>query len=1144
MISRSLVVSARIQGHLARVLIDSGCLGNFISPAFKEKHSIPYQNKRRSYQLVGFDNTPVRSNNGRVTEETSKLEVVVGTHRETMQFDITETSTYDATFGLPWLEKHEPDIAYKARTIQFDKCSCNSGTSAVEILPVSLAAMAAYQRRDPNSVLFALMTIPAKESGAVEIPSEYRGFQHLFEEAKGKEALPEHQPWDHEIPLVDGKAPGVQPIYSLSERELEALRKYIDENIAKGYIRASKSPARYPILFVPKKDGKLRMCVDYRKLNEMTIKNRYTLPLIHEMQDRIRGAKYFTRLDLREAYYKVRMKEGEEWKTAFGSRLGHFEYLVMPFGLTNAPATFQALINDILREYLDRSVVAYLDDILIYSKTKTDHVRHVTEVLEALGRSGMRIQGEKCVFHQPEVEFLGFILSTEGVKMDPSKVEAVQKWPRPQNVTEVQEFLGFANFYRRFIKGYSGMATPLTNLTKKDKAFLWTENEQFAFDELKRRFTVAPILAIFDPDRAIVVETDASDYAVGACISQIGDDGKLHPVAFYSRKMSPAEANYDIHDKELLAIVAAFQEWRVYLEGPKHTVKVLTDHKNLTYFTTTKKLNRRQVRWAELLASYNFQIHYQKGTDNGRADALSRRADHREGPEAVPYSILRKCPDGTLEYNHQIQVNSLTIVDDEWEKGLRESYKEDKMASTILAKPPRESRITVQDGIILVEGLIYVPQSLRRGIFEKYHNARTMGHQGTDRTLERMQRTYYFPNMRKYVEDRIRKCDPCNRNKAARHKPYGLLKSPEAPKGAWECVALDFIVKLPPSTEPMTGVVFDSILVVTDRLTKYGYFIPYKESSSAEELAYAFNRHIIGNHGIPKEIISDRDKLFTSRFWKSLVDQLGIHHKLSTGYHPQTDGQTERLNQTLEQYLRFYVDYKQTNWVSLLPTAQLAYNSAATATTGISPFYANYGYNPQATVHPRGIATEAQKAKLQAQELQKLHKELSRDIEFLAIRSADQYNKKRLEGPRLQEGDKVYLLRRNIETTRPSSKLDHKKFGPFRVKRNIRDISYELELPKTMRIHPVFHISLLEPADPDTPEGPAPELHPDTQQEEYEVEAILDVRLQRRQLRWLVKWVGYGNEENTWEPKENLRNCQSALDSFYQTNQTTLGRSQ
>ena len=304
--------------------------------------------------------------------------------------------------------------------------------------------------------------------------------------------------------------------------------------------------------------------------------------------DRFQGAKIFTKLDLQWAYNLVCMQEGEEWKTAFHTRYGHFEYLVMPFGLTNAPATCQALVNDTLREYLDLFCVAYLDDILIYSKDKESHTKHVQLVLEALCKKDLKLKPEKCEFYKTEIEFLGYIVTTEGLKMDPAKVKAVWDWPLPTMVKETQSFLGFANFYRRFIKGYSLMAKPLTDLTRKDTAFAMTQEARQAFDELKTKFMLAPILIAFDPEKETVVETDALDYALGGVISQKGEDGKLHPIAFYSRKLTSAELNYEIHDKELLAIVECLREWRAYLEGSKYRVKVYSDHKNLLYFMTMK----------------------------------------------------------------------------------------------------------------------------------------------------------------------------------------------------------------------------------------------------------------------------------------------------------------------------------------------------------------------------------------------------------------------------------------------------------------------------------------------------------------------------------------------------------------------------
>jgi Reverse transcriptase (RNA-dependent DNA polymerase)/RNase H-like domain found in reverse transcriptase len=349
---------------------------------------------------------------------------------------------------------------------------------------------------------------------------------NLFREETGIEALPQHGQWDHEIPLEEGEEPPFSPIYQMSEADLGTLREYIDENLKKGFIRPSNSPAGSPVLFVPKKDGKKRLCVDYRKLNAITVKDRYALPLADELRDRLSGAKVFTKLDLRGAYNLIRMKKGEEWKTAFRCRYGHFEYQVMPFGLTNAPATCMRMINATLGEYLDRICIAYLDDILVYSKTAKQHVEDVKKILMALFKAQLFCKPEKCAFHQEKVDFLGYVITPGGLSMDPSKVNTILEWEQPTNVKEVQSFLGFANFYRRFIKGYSAIAAPLTELTRKDKDFEWTTDAQDAFEQLKQDFTRAPILLTFDPEKQIVVETDSSDYALGAMLSQKGEHGK------------------------------------------------------------------------------------------------------------------------------------------------------------------------------------------------------------------------------------------------------------------------------------------------------------------------------------------------------------------------------------------------------------------------------------------------------------------------------------------------------------------------------------------------------------------------------------------------------------------------------------------
>jgi len=477
------------------------------------------------------------------------------------------------------------------------------------------------------------------------------------------------------------------------------------------------------------------------------------------------------------------------------------------------------------------------------------------------------------------------------------------------------------------------------------------------FTYLKHRFTTAPILATFNPAAQVILETDASDYAIGTCLSQKDKEGKLRPIAFYSRKFTPPELNYEIHDKELLAIVEAFQQYRVYLEGSEHPILVYTDHKNLLYFTTTKTLNRRQARWSLLLSSYNFTITYRPGAHNTKADALSRRADYIPQNAKEERPPLLRLQDERITYNPTAVGYLSATLPQDLEDRVRSAYQDDSVTQSILKeleKGPVEHFTLSEDGLLLFRNLIFIPnkKELRIQIIKLNHDELTAGHYGLEKTIERIMRNYYFYGLRSTVEQYIATCQLCQQSKTARHAPYGFLKPLPVPQVPYEEIALDFIVKLPKSYDSLTKTAYDSILVVTDRLTKRAHFIPYLEGSSAEVFTDVFLRYIYADHGLSRFIITDRGSVFTSEFFRTLTKRLGVSQKLSTSFHPQTDGQTERLNQTLEQYLRIYVNYMQNNWVQLLPVAQFAYNNAITATTKVTPFYASYGLHPQPHYEP------------------------------------------------------------------------------------------------------------------------------------------------------------------------------------------------
>ena len=1165
-------------------MIDSGASSTFINESFVERHCIPSIPHTNPIPLNVIDGSSISS--GAVTHHTTPLSLSINAHSEDCSFHIIPIHKYDIVLGISWLRKHDPTITWSKNSIKFESRFChhhclpsslnltslNRLTSGPSLNPFAAtsfftqpkinesrpepqinisfisASTANYlltrsKRHKDCTVGLAIASIATdtqKTKTTPEIPAVYQQFSRIFSEVEAS-SLPKHQPWDHNIPLQPNTQPPFGPIYALSEVELKALREYLDENLSKGFIRHSSSPAGAPILFVKKKDGSLRLCVDYRGLNRITVKNRYPIPLISELLDRIRGSKYFTKLDLRGAYNLIRIAEGEEWKTAFRTRYGHFEYTVMPFGLTNAPASFQSLVNEVLRPYLDYFVIAFLDDILIFSKTLEEHEQHVTKVLQKLNEYNLFVKAEKCMFHASEVPFLGYLIGEKGIRMDPAKVEAVTTWPTPKNTKEVMSFLGLANFYRRFIPQYSHIATALTRLLRKDQPFEWTSECQQAFERLKKAFTQDPILRHFDPELPAIVETDASDFAIGACLLQRDATTKrLHPVAYYSRKLTPAEVNYEIHDKELLSIVAALREWRVYLEGAKHQIQIYSDHKNLEKFTTTKVLNRRQARWSEMLASYDFVITHTAGTQNGRADALSRRPDYFESASDNPPHTLLK-PNQLMLASSTLANISCEIIDDEIKDRIKKGYLKDPLIKSIyadLTKGTLNNRLTSiyklnSEGLVTFNGLIYIPNinELKVDILRRHHDSLTAGHFGQAKTLESLSRNYYFPKMRNFVDSYIRSCDMCARCKSSRHAPYGHLHSLPVPTQPWHSISMDFIVKLPPSKDPSlsNSPSFDSILVMVDRLTKMAYFIPCNETISAPQLAQLYIKYIFPHHGIPKEIVSDRGSVFVSNFIRALCEALNITQLISTAYHPQTDGQTERVNQILEQYLRVYTNYEQDNWVELLPFAQFAYNNTEQSSIKSSPFFANYGYHPNLDVSVQA-ETHSPAVEERIQQLRSLHKVLQHEMKFAQTQQSRYYDQHRQQGPKLQVGDKVWLLRRHIKTTRPSEKLDHRKLGPFVIEKVLNPVAFKLKLPSTMRIHPVFHISLLERAVEDETLHPSPSSPPPIVvegQSYWEIEAIVNSRLRKQRGRptveYEVKWKGYSDYDNTWEPYTSLK---------------------
>ncbi|APA12632.1 hypothetical protein sscle_09g074020 [Sclerotinia sclerotiorum 1980 UF-70] len=533
------------------------------------------------------------------------------------------------------------------------------------------------------------------------------------------------------------------------------------------------------------------------------------------------------------------------------------------------------------------------------------------------------------------------------------------------------------------------------------------------------------------------------------------------------------------------------------------------------------------------MAAYNFRISYVKGNENARADALSRKPEYLQSKTHESRAILKQY--GDVLVHNKLQLTATSGVNYDTIKDIiKTEYSTDATAKRILAIPDNPERgFTIENGFIHFHGKLYIPSSLAKDYVTEQHELPAHGHQGITRTFARIRREVYFPKMRTIVENVVGNCDTCIRNKAARHAPYGQLKTLELPTQPWKSIAWEFVVKLPLSKDPVTQKEYDSILVVTDRLIKFAHMIPFCETWTADDLAYMFMRNIVSIHGVPDEIISDRDKIFTSKFWSTLTVLLGVKRKLSTAFHPQTDGQTERLNQTMEAYLRCYINYRQDNWVKLLPLAQFAYNTSETETTKVTPAYANFGFNPLAYKSPLPQDANTDETIKDITEIKELQEQLSLDLQFIALRTASYYNESRSMGSTLKKGDKVYLLRRNIQTKRLSDKLDHKKLGPFKIEKVVGPINYRLKIPYTMNIHPVFYISLLELALPGAPDAPVTEIEPVNPNAIYDVETILDCKCVRGKIKYLIKWLDYPHSENTWELKKDL-SCPEKLKAFHQ----------
>ncbi|KAL0541130.1 hypothetical protein IC582_021167 [Cucumis melo] len=750
-------------------------------------------------------------------EKVKTCQIEIAGHVIEVTLLVLDMLDFDVILGMDWLAANHASIDCSRKEVTFNPPSRASFKFKGEVsrsFPQVISAIRASKLLSQGTWGILVSVVDTREAD-VSLSSEpvVRDYPDVFpEELPG---LPPHREVEFAIELEPGTVPISRAPYRMAPAELKELKVQLQELLDKGFIRPSVSPWGAPVLFVKKKDGSMRLCIDYRELNKVTVKNRYPLPRIDDLFDQLQGATVFSKIDLRSGYHQLRIKDEDVPKTAFRSRYGHYEFIVMSFGLTNAPAVFMDLMNRVFREFLDTFVIVFIDDILIYSKTEAEHENHLRMVLQTLRDNKLYAKFSKCEFWLKQVSFLGHVVSKAGVSVDPAKIEAVTGWTRPSTVSEVRSFLGLAGYYRRFVENFSRIATPLTQLTRKGAPFVWSKACEDSFQNLKQKLVTAPVLTVPDGSGSFVIYSDASKKGLGCVLMQ---QGKV--VAYASRQLKSHEQNYPTHDLELAAV---------------------------------KELNMRQRRWLELVKDYDCEILYHPGKANVVADALSRKVSHsaalitRQAPlhrdleraeiavsvGAVTKQLAQLTVQPTLRQRIiDAQSNDPYLVE---KRGLAEAGQAVEFSLS-------------SDGGLLFERRLCVPSdsAVKTELLSEAHSSPFSMHPGSTKMYQDLKRVYWWRNMKREVAEFVSRCLVCQQVKAPRQKPAGLLQPLSIPEWKWENVSMDFITGLP---RTLRG--FTVIWVVVDRLTKSAHFVPGKSTYTASKWAQLYMSEIVRLHGVP-----------------------------------------------------------------------------------------------------------------------------------------------------------------------------------------------------------------------------------------------------------------------------------------------------
>ncbi|XP_021306280.1 uncharacterized protein LOC110431500 [Sorghum bicolor] len=849
----------KVKGQVCRFIIDGGSCNNIVSVLLVEKLGLPTRRHPHPYHMQWLNNSGTVKVSSMV-----RLSFSIGDYHGEVDCDIVPMQACHLLLGRPWqfdvdsvhfgrsnkytfihndkkvvlvplspeeiyasdvarMKKEESDKRKLSEAANTSKGETSNQSSHIKPLSTTkqhhqneclfVSRSDLREVRNTTAPFFVLLhkeVLLSTNDLPSSLPSAVLDLLQDLEDVFPDEVpagLPPLRGIEHQIDLVPGASLPNRPAYRANPEETKEIQRQVKELLDKGYVRESLSPCAIPVLLVPKKDGSWRMCVDCRAINAITVRYRHPIPRLDDMLDELSGSTIFTKIDLRSGYHQIRMKIGDEWKTAFTTKFGLYEWLVMPFGLTNAPSTFMRLMNHVLRAFIGKFVVVYFDDILIYSKSFDEHLDHIHQVLAVLREEKLYANIAKCTFCTDRVVFLGFVVTADGIQVDEEKVKAIKDWPTPTNVSQIRSFHGLAGFYRRFVKDFSTIAAPLNNLTKKDVPFKWGDDQEQAFVELKRKLCEAPLLQLPNFGKTFEIECDASGIGIGGVLLQ---EGK--PIAYFSEKLNGPHLNYSVYDKELYALVRVLEVWQHYLL-PKEFV-IHSDHEALKYLKSQGKLNRRHAKWIEFIETFPYVVKHKRGKDNIVADALSRRC-----------GLVTQLDTKVLGLE---SIKTLYATDSDFKE---------PFSHCIAGKG--WDKYYVHDDFLFRTNKLCIPAcSIRQVLLQEAHAGGLAGHFGIKKTLDMLSDHFFWPHMRRDVQRHVERCIICLKAKS-RLNPHGLYTPLPIPTVPWEDISMDFILGLPRSQRGR-----DSIFVIVDRFSKMAHFIPCHKSDDASHVADLFFREI------------------------------------------------------------------------------------------------------------------------------------------------------------------------------------------------------------------------------------------------------------------------------------------------------------